>query len=257
MSDAEILTALPSVAFTILLVFCRVGGLVMLMPGLGEVEAPAMARVGLALGLTLFVFPNVPLAAGTDPDHPAAAISTILAEVATGLSMGFLARLPALALGMGAAVISTFVGLSSILQPDPALGGQSTAIARLFGLAAPVLILTSGLYRLPLAAIAGTYDLVGIGGAFSSGDTAQSIARGVSDAFALGLQLSAPFLIASVVWQIAVGLLARMAPQLQAFAVTVPGQILGGLVLVGLLAPELIRIWQLSLSAGWASLPGS
>ena len=59
MTDADLLAALPSLAFALALVLCRVGMVVMLLPGLGEMEAPSMVRAGLALGLTLLLLPAV------------------------------------------------------------------------------------------------------------------------------------------------------------------------------------------------------
>jgi flagellar biosynthetic protein FliR len=256
MTDADLLAALPSLAFALALVLCRVGMVVMLLPGLGEVEAPLMVRAGLALGLTLLLLPAV---ASSVPSVPKglAGPQMIAAELLTGAALGWLARLPALALGMAGAIISTLLGLSSVLQPDPALGGQSTALARLFGLAAPVLILATGLYTLPLSALAGSYALVGPGGVLPAGDIAELLVKVAGSSFSLALQLSAPFLLAGVVWQVAVGLLARVAPQLQAFSVAIPGQILGGLVLVGLLASRILSTWEGGVSASWAALPGS
>ena len=52
------LTAASS-AFAVMLVVCRVGMVVMLLPGLGEIEAPAMVRVGLAVGISLLIYPRV------------------------------------------------------------------------------------------------------------------------------------------------------------------------------------------------------
>lgn len=256
MSDAALLAALPGLVFALALVLCRVGAVVMLMPGLGEIEAPAMVRVGLAMGLSLLLLPGI---ADKVPTLPGGMVGPqmIAAELVTGLALGWLARLPVLALGMAGAIISTLIGLANVLQPDPALGGQSTALARLFNLMAPVLVLATGLYTLPLSALAGSYSLIGPGGALPGGDAADLMVRVASNAFALALQLSAPFLVAGIVFQVAVGLIARVAPQLQAFAVAAPGQILGGLVLIGLLASRLLSTWEGGVSASWATLPGS
>lgn len=256
MTEAELLAALPSLAFALALLLCRVGMVVMLLPGLGEIEAPAMLRIGLALGLSVLLLPAIGPMVPSSVEG-AAAPQMVMAELLTGAILGWLARLPALALGMAGALMATLLGLSSVVQLDPALGGQSSALARLFGLAAPVLILATGMYTLPLSALAGSYELVGPGGVLPAADTAETFIRGVGTTFALALQLSAPFLIASVVWQIAVGLLSRVAPQLQAFAVAAPGQILGGLVLLGLLASSLLGTWENGVAASWATLPGS
>lgn len=256
MTDADILASLPSLVFALALVLCRVGMVVMLMPGLGEVEAPAMVRVGLSLGLAILLLPNVAARVPTIPDGMEGP-QMVAAELLTGLALGWLARLPALALGMAGAIISVLIGLANVLQPDPALGGQSTALARLFGIMAPVLILATGLYTLPLSALAGSYNLIGPGGALPAGDAADLMIKVAGEALGLALQLSAPFLVAGIVFQFAVGLVARVAPQFQAFTIAAPGQILGGLVLLGLLASRILSTWESSVSASWALLPGS
>ena len=256
MTDGEIIAALPSLVFALALVLCRVGMVVMLMPGLGEVEAPPMVRVGLALGLAILLLPSISTRVPTVPDGMAGP-QMVAAELLTGLALGWLARLPALALAMAGAIISLLIGLANVLQPDPALGGQSTALARLFGIAAPVLILATGLYTLPVSALAGSYNLIGPGGVLPAGDTADLMIKMAGSALALALQLSAPFLVAGIVFQFAVGLVARVTPQFQAFTIAAPGQILGGLVLLGLLASHVLSTWETSVSASWAMLPGS
>lgn len=256
MTDADLIAALPSLTFALALVLCRVSMVVMLMPGLGEIEAPAMVRAGLSLGLAVLLLPSVATRVPSLPDGMAGP-QMVAAELLTGLALGWLARLPALALGMAGAIISTLIGLANVLQPDPALGGQSTALARLFGIAAPVLILATGLYTLPLSALAGSYNLIGPGGVLPAGDAAEFIVKVAGGALGLALQLSAPFVVAGIVFQFAVGLVARVAPQLQAFSIAAPGQLLGGMVLLGLLASRLLSTWESGVSASWAVLPGS
>jgi flagellar biosynthetic protein FliR len=256
MTDADILASLPSLVFALALVLCRVSMVVMLMPGLGEIDAPPTVRVGLSLGLAILLLPSIATRVPSVPDGVAGP-QMIAAELLTGLALGWLARLPALALGMAGAIISLLIGLANVLQPDPALGGQSTALARLFGIAAPVLILATGLYTLPLSALAGSYNLIGPGGVLPAGDAAELLIKVAGSALGLALQLSAPFLVAGIVFQVAVGLVSRVAPQLQAFTIAAPGQILGGMVLLGLLASRILSTWEGSVSASWAMLPGS
>lgn len=256
MTDAEIIVALPSLIFALTLVLCRVGMVVMLMPGLGEIDAPPMVRAGLTLGLAILLLPGISSRVPSVPDGVAGP-QMIAAELLTGLALGWLARLPALALGMAGAIISLLIGLANVLQPDPALGGQSTALARLFNTAAPVLILVTGLYTLPLSALAGSYTLIGPGGALPAGDATDLIIKVAGSSLSLALQLSAPLLVAGIVFQFAVGLVARVAPQLQAFTIAAPGQILGGMVLLGLLASRILSTWEGGVSATWAMLPGS
>ena len=255
MTDVDLLASLPGLAFAFALVLSRTSVVVMLLPGIGEAEPPSVVRAGLALALSLLLLPGV---AGMVQDPPQAGIGAAMigAELLTGALLGWLARLPVLALGMAGAVMSYMLGLSSVVQPDPGLGGQSAALARLFGLAAPVLLLSTGLYALPLSALAGSYQIIAPGGALPFGTLAETVTQAVSASFGLAIRLSAPFILAGIVWQVALGLLARLVPQLQVYTAAAPGQILGGLVLLGLLATRILGAWSAAVSGDWAALPG-
>ncbi len=255
-ADAAFLAALPGWAFAFVLVLSRTGAVVMLMPGLGEAEPPAVVRAGLALAITLLLLPGV---APMVPGVPGAGISgagMVAAELLVGVMLGWLSRLPALALGMAGAVTSYMLGLSSVVQTDPALGGQSAALGRLFGLVAPVLVLSTGLYALPLQALNGSYGLFPPGTLLPAGPLADSVTAAVGASFGLAMRLAAPFLLAGLLWQAALGLLARLAPQLQIYAAVTPGQILGGLALLGLLGSRILEAWLDGVSTAWQLLPG-
>ncbi len=255
MTDAELLAALPGWAFAFALVLCRCSAAIMLLPGLGEVDPPPTIRAGLALAVSMLLVPGV---AEMVPAVPVGwgGGGMIAAELLVGASLGWLARLPALALSMAGAVASTMMGLSSVVQPDPALGGQSSTVAKLFGLMAPVLVLSTGMYALPLRALAGSYQLFPPGAVMPAGAIAESIEQAVAASLALALQLSAPFVLAGLVVQVGLGLLARLVPQLQVFTVAVPGQILGGVVLLGLVAAPMVSVWVDATTAAWSLLPG-
>ncbi|HET7881116.1 MAG TPA: flagellar biosynthetic protein FliR [Acetobacteraceae bacterium] len=254
---AALLATLPDWAFGFVLVTARIGAAIALLPALGEAEPPAMLRVGLALGVTALLLPGV---APLIPPVPEAGIRTGLmigAEAITGLWIGWLARLLVLALPVAGQFVGYMLGIANVLQPDPLLGAQATPIARLFALAAPLVILMSGLYALPLAALAGSYGLVPPGQLLPAADTTETAVRAVAAAFALSIRLASPFLLVAIVWHVAVGLLARLVPRLQVYFVAMPGQILGGIALLGILATALLAAWQDSVRVGFASLPGS
>ena len=70
------------------------------------------------------------------------------------------------------------------------------------------------------------------------------------------MRLASPFLLVAIVWNVATGLLARLVPRLQVYFVAMPGQILGGIVLLAVLATALLTAWQAGVRAGFAALPG-
>jgi len=255
LNEAALLQALPGLAFAFALVLSRIGMAIMLLPGLGEIEPPAIVRAGLAFAVTLLLLPAVAPLIGTVPEGWGAS-GMIAGELLAGAAIGWLGRLPAIALSMAGAFISAMTGLTSVVQPDPALGGQSAALARLLGLLAPVLILSTGLYALPLSALAGSYNIIPPGAVMPAGPLLELVCTAASASFGLALRLAAPFIFASLLLQVGLGLLARLVPQLQVFSVSTPGQILGGLILLGSLAGSLLSTWSESINTSWLALPG-
>jgi flagellar biosynthesis protein FliR len=253
---AALLATLPAWAFAFVLVMGRVGAAIMMLPGLGEAEPPAMLRVGLALGVTALLLPGIEPSIPAVPEASLQAAFMIAAEIITGLWLGWLARLLVLALPVAGQFIAYMLGVANVLQPDPTLGGSATPIARMFALAAPLAILVSGLYAVPLAALAGSYRLIPAGTLLPAADATQTAVRAVADSFALAIRLASPFLLASIVWHMATGLLARLVPRLQVYFVAMPGQILGGMVLLAAVATALLTAWQAAVQSGFATLPG-
>jgi flagellar biosynthetic protein FliR len=246
---------LLSLAFAFMLVLCRCAAAVMLLPAFGESDPPAVVRAGIAFGLAVVL---VPVVAPDLPRQPTGFLplaGMISVEILAGGLLGWLARVLSLALPAAGQLISLMTGLSSVLQPDPLLGAQSAAIGRLLSLAAPVVILTTGLYAMPLKALAASYHVLPAGLALPSGDLAEIAVRAVAETFSLSLRLAAPFILVAMIWQAALGLLARLVPQIQVYFAAMPGQVLGGLLLLALLGTSIIGAWTQALQEGFAALP--
>jgi flagellar biosynthetic protein FliR len=254
--DAALVATLPAWAFAFVLVLARIGSAMALLPGLGEADPPAMVRVGLALAVTVLLLPGIAPSIPPVPEASAQAAFMTVAEIVTGLWIGWLARLLVLALPIAGQFIAYMLGIANVLQPDPDLGGMATPIERLFAIAAPLAILATGLYALPVAALAGSYRLIPPGTLLPAADTAETAVRAAAAAFALAVRLASPFLLVSIVWHVATGLLARLVPRLQIYFVVMPAQILGGIALLAVAATTLLTAWQASVFSGFASLPG-
>jgi flagellar biosynthetic protein FliR len=249
--------ALLASAPTFALVLARIGATMALLPGLGESSAPSLVRIGLALAITVLL---VPIVQPMMPPVPEASMTMglmVAAEVVTGLWFGWLSRMIALALPVGAAFVAYLMGVSSVLQPDPELGAQSTALAKLFDLAAPVLILTTGLYTLPLRALVGLFQLIPPGHMLPAADSLQVAVEAVGLTFTLALRVASPFIVAAVVWHVAIGEIARVMTRVQIYFVAIPGQILGGLVLLATIGGAMIVAWRQGVEAFLSALPGS
>jgi len=253
----NLLAGLPDHAFGFVVVLARVGGAVSVLPGLGEGEIPTTVKAGVALMLSGLVLPVVESRIPGAGLPPLAMLAMIASELFCGLLLGWLARLIALALPVAGQLLAVQVGLSSVLQPDPDLGSQTAGTSRLLALAAPVLILSSGLYALPIRALVGSYRLFPPGTLPSVADAADSVAQATSGSFALALQLAAPLVLGGMIWQVMLALVARLVPSLQVYSMSLPGQVLGGLVILTLVLQEMLRFWLTEVGTTFSTLPGS
>jgi flagellar biosynthetic protein FliR len=254
-ADAALIASLPALAFQAVLVFARLAAAAMLLPGLGEQDVPATIRLALALALSALLLPVLAPALPAPPAEAAKGAALIVQEVVVGLWFGLLARLVALGLAMAGQVIATLIGLQGLMVPDPEMGAQGTALSRVLGLGTTVLVLALGLHAVALRALAESYALLPAGAALPPGMAAEAVASAGAAALELALRLAAPFVIGAVVLNIALGLLARLAPQVQTFFVAVPGQILAGVALLMLLAPALVEATAEALHAAFHALP--
>lgn len=256
-TDAALLAALPGLAFHAILILCRMGAAVMLLPGIGEAEIPATMRLALAFGLVLALLPVLSPDLPASPETVSGLAQLVATEVLTGAWIGLLARFLALALAQAGQVIALLIGLASPLQGDMVLGGTATALARLLSLATAALMLSTGLYELPLRALVDSYGVLPVGAALPTGAAAEVVARTVASSLSLAMQLAAPFVLAAIFLNAGLGLVARLAPQAQVFVLAAPVQILGGFLLLMLLLPQLLELWSRAMTGGFLGLPGA
>lgn len=256
MDYAAFIRDLPVIGFGFMLVLCRVGTAMLTGPGLGEADIPPTVRAGLSAIVAALTYPAlvVPLPA-IPADSPTFA-AMLAVEIVTGAWLGFMARMLTIALAMSGAIISYMIGLSSVLQIDPSVGGQVTALQRMLSLACIAFLFASGLYILPVQAVLGTYDVVPPGGRLDAADAADLVARAVSDGFGLAVRLAAPSIIACLLWQALMGLIGRLAPNIQVSAVSAPAQILGGLALTAGAAALMFDAWSDGIRNSLSRLPG-
>ena len=257
MTEAELLAALPAMAFQAALLFCRLGAACMVLPALGEQDVPAMVRLALALALVPLLWPVLQPGLPAPPDDAAGALRLVAMEVVVGLWLGGLARLVAMAMAIAGQVIALMVGLSSALAQDPQLGQQAAVTARFAGLLGALVLLSGGLYALPLGALAQSYAAFPPGAPWPAGEAAEAVATAAAQGFDLALRLAAPFVLGAVVVNVALGLLARLAPQVQVYFVAIPGQILAGIALLALLLPAMAALYAEAMRGLFSALPGT
>lgn len=247
---------LPAWTFGFLLVVCRIGAAVMALPAFGEAEVPVPVKAAVALAFAAIIWPVVSPALPPPPADPARAALLVITECLIGLWIGALARLVVFVLPLAAQFLGFMLGLSSAVLFDPAFGATGTALSRLLGLGAIVLLFATGMHALPLAALAGSYAMLPPGAPFPAEAAAERFVSVAAATFGLAFQLSGPFVLAGIVFQLALGVMSRIVPQMQVYFVAMPAQIIGGLALLALVSGALLGAWARAAAGLLATLPG-
>jgi flagellar biosynthetic protein FliR len=216
---------LPAQIFAFLLVFARLGAAVMLLPGIGENFVYARVRLGLALALALLILPLVQPTLPALPASPAGLAVLIVGETIYGLFIGGAARLMMASLHVAGVVIAFQSGLAYAQTIDPSQGTQGALVSTFLTILGLVLIFVTGLHGLLLDGLRDSYVLFPAGSAPPLGDFAKLATDLAAAAFTLGLQIAAPFIVFGLAFNVGLGLLQRLMPQMQLFFVAMPLQV--------------------------------
>jgi flagellar biosynthetic protein FliR len=221
---------LPALGATFLLIFERTGTMIMLLPGIGEQGVSPRMRLTAALILAAVL---VPLhrndyhfdTAALGPD-----IVMVVEEIIIGAVLGITARLTISALEVAGSVIAQQLGLGFVTAVDPSQGEQSMIVSNFLTMLAVTLFFATDMHHLVLAALNDSYTLFAPGEVPATGDVAALVTKTVAGAFRIGIQLSAPFLVFGLVFNLGLGVLSRLMPAMQVYFIAMPLSILVGLV---------------------------
>ena len=249
---------LPETAYLYVLIFARVGSILMLIPALGEQVIPARMRLSFALVFAAVIYPLVSPTLPPLTGDVLQVLVYLLHEIAVGLILGAITRLVTLAASVAGSTIAFQVGLSGALGADPSNGGmQGVIIGSFLTMLGTALIFATDLHHVALMAIRDSYMIFSPSEPIMWGDAAQMAIQATSSAFVIGVQMSAPFLVLGLVFYLGMGLLGRMMPQLQVFFVAMPATIWVGLALLALLLTMMMGWYLTHFENELATLRGS
>lgn len=220
-------------------VFLRVSALVSLLPAFGERTVPARVKLGLAFAFTMAITPAVsPPAMAPQFDS---IVWFILTEITAGILLGIGLRLFVLALQTAGSIAAQSTSLAQVLggavaEPVPAMGH----ILVMGGLA---LALMGGLHVRVAEMVILSYDMLPMGRLPSGADVSEWGVDQIRRAFSLAFTLAAPFVVLSVLYNVALGVINKAMPQLMVAFVGAPVITTGGLLLLCLAAPILLATW--------------
>lgn len=203
---------LPTIAAAFLLCFARIGTMVMLMPGLGEVSVPSRVRLTVALVLTAVILPLHRSAYTIDLKSFGLVLLMLGQELVVGAVLGAVAQLTISALQVTGAVVAQQMGLGFVTAVDPTQGQQGVIVGNFLTLLGVTMVFAADLHHLVIAALNDSYAIFKLGEVPIVGDAAALITGTIATAFRIGVQLAAPFLVFGLTFNLGLGVLSRLMP---------------------------------------------
>ena len=213
------------------IIFCRVGGCMMVAPGFSSERVPIQARLYLSVAISLIIAPMI-----MEPGIPRFTaggglqlLPLIAHELVIGFALGLLGRLFILALET---LITTFcltIGLGNIFNSGILDAEATPALSTLIVLAALQLIFVSDLHHEIIRGIDHSYQTAPIINDFKISGFLDEIINVLTQSHLLALRITSPFLIFALIVNLAFAFLARLSPQTPIFFISGPCVILLGL----------------------------
>ena len=233
--------------------FVRMGACLAVAPVFGTAAAPPQLRAGFAVLLTALLLPVVPA-----PDLAAGIFGLVVGEAFVGFLLGFSALMVVEVAAVAGDLVGYPTGLSLAQQLDPVTQGEATTASAFYRLTGLLVFIAVGGHRQMLAALGESYRIVPVGGVHLLGDWLPSVVGLTGRALALGLQMAAPVLVAGLLVDVFLMLVARAAPQMNLLVVGAPIRLAIGLLAIAfslqMLAPLLGEVVDASLLDAGRSL---
>jgi flagellar biosynthetic protein FliR len=217
---------------SVLLAGVRMAAFLVIAPPFSHRAIPGTVKAMLAMALGLLVAPRAGTA--TDPSDVAAFVGQLIMQAVIGLALGFLVAAVFAVVQSAGALLDMFAGFQVAQAYDPMQQTSGAHLQRLYQLTAIVLLFASDGYQLVVTGLVRTFDVLPIGMALDTAAMAAFSTDGVTQIFLAALQVAGPLAVVLFLADVGLGLLTRVAPALNAFALGFPLKILMTLALVGM-----------------------
>ena len=225
---------------TLLLVFVRTSAMLFVFPIFSAQQIPIMVRIGLAGLVSFILYRTLPMTAAV-PDI-GALTAAIVSQIVLGLIVGFVAYLVFMGIQFAGEILDIQIGFAVANIISPQTQQQVTVIGELELTLATLVFLISNSHLYMLQGIGGSFHLVPLPYITLDPSVAGNMVTFLEQAFLIVFQIAAPAAVALFVVNVALGLMARVAPQMNVFVVGFPLQIGVGLFMLALSVPLLAAV---------------
>lgn len=242
--------------YAFLLIFARLGCAFMVMPGLSDATVAMQVRLYAALTFSFVMTPVLMRFLPAIPQEPIALGVLIVKEMLIGIFMGLMAQILLNAINLVGVIVAHATSLSSAFTFNPQFASQSPVINGFLSLLVVVMIFVTDLHHMLFLGLIGSYESFPVQSGLMPGDMSNSYAQALGQSLRLGLMLSTPFLVVAFGVFLSMGLVARLVPQIQVFILSIPIQVLTGLVVLMTSVSAVMLYFLEDYESFWKSFAG-
>ena len=217
---------------TLLLVTARIAAWLVVAPPIATGGVPAVVKTVFSVGLALAIVPQA--RAHAPAAELAPVLGALLEQVLVGAALGFLTRLLFSAVEMAGSLLDLSGGFAMAATYDPMSKSTSSVYGRFYGLLCTTLIFATDAHLVIFQGFLRTFSAIPLDASISLARLTHMLSTLVSEMFVSALQIAGPLIVVLLIADIALGVLNRIAPQLNAFTMSFPIKIGLTLVLTGL-----------------------
>lgn len=245
------ISGLTDTVLATFIVFCRIGACLMLVPGFSSVNVPPQVRLLVAVVTTFALTPLLvtmlrPLLADASPLRLAFLIGS---ELLVGSVIGLAGRVFFLALQTMATVMAGAIGMSNIPGTPVGDTDPAPALVPLIMAAVTTLFFMTDQHWQVLRGLMNSYDVWHPGNRLEGNMALMQLVNRLAEAFVLTLRITSPFIVYSVIVNLAVGLINKLTPTIPVYFISIPFVMFGGFLLLYLTSDELLTQFMLGLSS--------
>jgi flagellar biosynthetic protein FliR len=213
--------------------FCRIGGCFMVLPGFSSNRVPVQIRLFIAVAVSMALMPLLwdsiyPSVKGGDQAY----IILVGSELLVGVTLGLVARYIVLALQYAGTGMSMAIGFNSapgggMLENEAE--GQLTA---LISFAALFILFLTDFHHMVIGSLVRSYNYMPMGTEFDPRRAVMTLTDTLGSSFMLALRLASPFLVYGLIFNLSIGMVNKLAPQIPVYFISIPFILCGGLILL-------------------------
>lgn len=216
-----------------LVVFCRIGACLMIMPGFSSPRVPVRVRLFIAFGVTLVLTPILmdTVRPTVPPEQDLRFIALLVSETLIGGMIGVMGRCFFGALETMGTAAGMTIGITLNVGAPVNEDEPLSPLATLLMLAATMMMFAADLHLELIRALVSSYTTMPVADGFRPRFGLLQVTSVLARAFLIALQLCSPFIIFGIIVNLAFGLLNKLTPQVPVYFLALPFTLAGGLIL--------------------------